>query len=723
LSGGAAVTLPDGRTALVADGNHGTMYVFEDGSYTYEFTGTAGVEDTEVFGFTVTDGHGGSTESSITVNLTADNADPEAESETESLDTHTASSVTGTVSFYDTDYYMDGTDEVHDQVFLQALTGPDAEAEAEEVTEDGKTGLVIEGEHGCLYLFADGSFRYELTDTAPGLTGTEIFTYQVADLYGGSGSGSVTIDLENVNANPTATAGASSLDTWREGAIVAGSVTLADSDGDTVTVSGVSHATAGSGTWGEDEDGVPAFVCQGEYGTLYLYPDGGYNYVLTDPAGTGGSEVFTYTVQDGYGGTAQNSVTVSLTNANTAPVISGDLSALIEGSVQDYENGAIYASGQISWLDAENDAVASLTVGGIALPSSGFITVEGEYGTLMVGADGTYTYTLSPGMDAAGIDDEENFTIVATDVYGASSQQNLLVTLTPLTHAPECSDVNVNWLYTPNGAPSTIITGALAFSDVDLGYENPTESLLLQVNGLTVPANEACVIGGTYGALTIDNAGQFSYTPSDGYLNQPYLDHFTYTVTDQTGNVAEADLYIRLSDDAPVFPNTGDAEAGTFSEADMSAYTELSLSSYSGLLLDGGTVDLSGGAQSGDSGDLSGGVQAGDSQVGDMFFVTGSGHTGDGVQSGAFQPLLAGLNDILDFGAEGQNEFEALLTGFSNSTDAESASTTAPDDISQNNAGETPVDNTAAYPSGVYESASNTGYEEEQALLALMSQF
>jgi VCBS repeat-containing protein len=578
LEGGTEETLPDGRTALTATGDYGKIYVFEDGSYTYEFTGTPGVADTDVFAFTVTDGHGGSAESYITVNLTADNENPVAESETETLDTHTVTSVTGVASFYDTDYYTDGAGEVYDAVFLQNLTGPDSEAEAEEVSENGKTGLLINGEHGCLYLFADGTFRYELTDSAPGLTGTEVFTYHVADLFGGADSGNITIELENINADPTASTGASALDTWREGAIVAGSVTLADADADTVTVSGVSHATSGAGTWGEDGVNAPAFVCQGEYGTLYLYQNGEYSYILTDPAGTGGSEVFTYSVQDGYGGSAQNTITVTLTNANTAPVISGDLSAVIEGSVQDYENGAIYASGQISWQDAENDGIASLTIGGVALPSSGSVTVEGEYGTLIVSADGSYTYTLSSGMDAAGINDEESFAIVATDIYGAASQENLLVTLTPLTHAPECSDVNVNWLYTPSGDPTTVVTGSLVFSDVDSGYENSTEALQLQVNGFEVAEDESCVIEGEYGTLSINSAGLFSYTPADGFLNQPNLEHFTYAVTDQTGNTTEADLYIRLSDEAPVFPNTGDTEAGVFEhtyEASASSYGAL----------------------------------------------------------------------------------------------------------------------------------------------------
>ena len=73
-------------------------------------------------------------------------------------------------------------------------------------------------------------------------------------------------------------------------------------------------------------------------------------------------------------------------------------------------------------------------------------------------------------------------------------------------------------------------------------------------------------------------------------------------------------------------------------------------------------------------------------------------------------------------GAEDQEEFEALLSGSSSSTNEDSSSSTVTGDSSQNSAGEIPLDNTAACQSDVYGSSSTTGYEEEQALLALMSQ-
>lgn len=147
--------------------------------------------------------------------------------------------------------------------------------------------------------------------------------------------------------------------------------------------------------------------------------------------------------------------------------------------------------------------------------------------------------------------------VVVRDIYGGESSQNLSINLAPLSHAPECDDVNCNWPRTPSGAPVSYLEGELSFRDADMAYD-PDESLSLNINGTTV--TEETSVAGQYGSLTINPDGSFSYTTE--LIGEDLLEDFTYTVTDAAGNSAEAHLYIRLSDDAPVFPNTGDTEEG-----------------------------------------------------------------------------------------------------------------------------------------------------------------
>ncbi len=201
----------------------------------------------------------------------------------------------------------------------------------------------------------------------------------------------VSIDLVLHNQNPQASNGVLKLDTWRDGGRASGSVTLHDADGDTVRVDSVTGSQPG--TWGVDDEGTRSLVVRGDHGTLYLHEDGTYRYLLdADAAGQSGQDVFTYTVQDGFRGTDAGTITINLDNANTAPVLSGDLSASIGGNIDKYEGGLVREEGQLAWNDMEGDAIASVSIGGVALPASGEVSIVGQYGTLHVTMQGSGTH-------------------------------------------------------------------------------------------------------------------------------------------------------------------------------------------------------------------------------------------------------------------------------------------------------------------------------------------
>ena len=270
-------------------------------------------------------------------------------------------------------------------------------------------------------------------------------------------------------------------------------------------------------------------------------------------------------------------ITIHLDDANAAPVLSGDLSVSIGGNIGNYGDGPVQESGLLSWSDADGDAIASVSVGGVDLPASGEDSIDGRYGILVLtmtgGNEASYSYTLKPGVDAQGITDVDDFGIVVRDIHGGESAQELFINLSPLSHAPECDDVNLNWPKTPSGDLISYLEGQLSFHDTDMDYD-ASESLTLAVNGTAI--TEDTQIEGLHGTLSIKADGTFSYTAMDK-LGQDLLEEFTYTVTDQAGNTDTSCLYIRLSDNAPVFPNTGTTEEGiivTAAEGDAAAFME-----------------------------------------------------------------------------------------------------------------------------------------------------
>ena len=237
-----------------------------------------------------------------------------------------------------------------------------------------------------------------------------------------------------------------------------------DADSDALSVTTYSHTSAtnesgGSASSGTGSSGTAGSdAVTGYYGTLTLAANGSYTYAATatvtdalDP-GDVVTDVFTYTVSDGNGGTDTATITITINGINDAPVA-------------DNETGSVNASqtltvtdGSSDLLDGDTDADtgASLSVSSIVATTasgsatavnpgtaynSGYTEVTGSYGTLRVGADGTYryvagssagtdvfTYTLSDGTatDTATLTITVNAVPVAQDDTGTVNEDATL---------------------------------------------------------------------------------------------------------------------------------------------------------------------------------------------------------------------------------------------------------------------------------------------------------
>ncbi|WP_299181080.1 retention module-containing protein, partial [uncultured Neptuniibacter sp.] len=198
-------------------------------------------------------------------------------------------------------------------------------------------------------------------------------------------------------------------------------------DGATVTAFRTGTEASVSGTSGV-VDGSTKLM--GSYGELTLDSAGIYVYHLDQSMVDSLAEdqtvqdVFTYTITDGDGDTDQAEITITVTGVNDQPVVSADtnwaqedLATIATGNVLDTlaHDGAPDGASRGDVEDTDVDTNDILTVTNIAdgdenkavaanTTSADGTVVTGLYGTLTIGADGSYSYILN---DAAiqGMDD------------------------------------------------------------------------------------------------------------------------------------------------------------------------------------------------------------------------------------------------------------------------------------------------------------------------------
>jgi len=313
------------------------------------FTPDANFNGVATFDYTVSDGAGGTSTSTVTVDVAAVNDAP----------------VVGAPSFVT----LEDT----------ALTVTAAELLAGSSDLDGDA-LSVSGVSlsspaaGSLVDNLDGTWTFT---PAADWNGALSLDYAVSD---GTASvpASAALTVSAVNDNPVAVADSAATSEDVQVTITAASLLANDTDvdGDTLSLASVSNALGG--TVGLDVNGDVVFT-----------PDANFNGVAT----------FDYTVSDGAGGTSTSTVTVDVAAVNDAPV------ALTTNIAADED---IAVSGSISATDVEGD---SLTYALVQSPAQGTMTLnpDGAYvfdpnsafEALNEGetADVSFTYSVSDGID------------------------------------------------------------------------------------------------------------------------------------------------------------------------------------------------------------------------------------------------------------------------------------------------------------------------------------
>lgn len=211
--------------------------------------------------------------------------------------------------------------------------------------------------NGTLTLNNDGSFLY-VPDSD--FSGIDNFTYQISDGNGGSAQASVTLIVHAIADLPIAVADSYTVDE---------DVTLfklvgdsdhllsndSDADGDSLTV-----------------NTTPIFNVSN--GSLTLVNDGSFTYIPNSEFN--GADSFTYQINDGHGGTAQASVSLTIQAVNDAPIATNQAFNIDEDKTDGDTVGTVVAS------DKEGDSLSyTLTAGDTALfnisSTTGVMTLAG----------------------------------------------------------------------------------------------------------------------------------------------------------------------------------------------------------------------------------------------------------------------------------------------------------------------------------------------------------
>jgi VCBS repeat-containing protein len=164
-----------------------------------------------------------------------------------------------------------------------------------------------------------------------------------------------------------------------------------------------------------DDHSLSATVsAQPNHGTLTLNPDGSFSY--TPNPDFNGTDSFGYSVDDGFGGSATATVTLTITPVNDPPVANED-----SHSTDEDEPLSVPAPTGVLFNDedAERDSLTSTLV---AEPANGSLTLN---------ADGSFSYT--PNQDFNGTD---SFSYQASDAELQSNIATVTITVNPVNDPP-----------------------------------------------------------------------------------------------------------------------------------------------------------------------------------------------------------------------------------------------------------------------------------------------
>nr|WP_292610192.1 DUF5801 repeats-in-toxin domain-containing protein [Nitrobacter sp. 62-13] len=369
-----------------------------------------------------------------------------------------------------------------------------------------------------------------------------------------------------------------------------GTFTLTDADGasdiKTVTITGaggtetLTVVLGGAGT-----------TVDGQYGTLVIDANPAisgdtatYNYTYTlntpytdSPAVPGqnidqNADSFVISVTDG--SSASNSTLVIDIRDDVAKA-NGDVNSVTEGGTLTVAaaNGVLHNDVFGADGKAVGGGVTGVATGSnTANPVSGNLgNLEGQYGTLHLNADGSYTYDAHPDKITGNAVDHFVYTI--TDGDGDTSTARLDISVNNVTLVADNTTETVDEAAldrvkdpASGNVPADLAAGTVDGSDPTSRSET-TEGQLNMTGGSGVQYT-AMTETTDHGVFHLGADGKWTYTLTSPYETSPHSDSphntvsgdsFSYTAHDANGNTVTGTIQINVVDDKPVANNDTDS--------------------------------------------------------------------------------------------------------------------------------------------------------------------
>ncbi|MBK9002451.1 MAG: tandem-95 repeat protein [Sphingomonadales bacterium] len=531
----------------------GTLAYNGDGTFTY--TPTPGEEGTVTFQYTITDGDGDPSTATVTITL-LDDSRPQIDVSGENFVDEAGLPVRGSEPA--------GSNQAADSETttgtISVSTGDDTLQSLVINGVNVTAGGTVTGAHGTLTVTVSAgaySYSYTLTDNSSGDATTDSFDIVVTDSDGDSADDTLVVTIHD--DVPTAVKDADSIAADEYGPATGNVITDTEGDGgtDVQGADGVT-VTAVSGT----ADGVVGGSTVGQYGVLTLNSDGSYSYTRNPGTPGGVSDIFSYTITDGDGDPSTTTLTISIGDSPTSLDLPTDGEAGTQVDEAGLPAGSDAASdseltaGTISYTAP--DGPATVTIDGDAVVAVGQ-TFAGSFGTLTITSitAGSIGYEYELTTNTSGDATFDDFAIVVADQDGDSTPGTLVIDIVDdvPTARPDIDSVTEDG---PTVADGNVITGA------NVADANTTDGVIdtKGADGATVTAVAfgatggivGSALAGTYGSLTLNDDGSYSYALNNDDPRVQGLDSddvlteiFSYTITDGDGDPSTATLTITIN--------------------------------------------------------------------------------------------------------------------------------------------------------------------------------
>ena len=200
--------------------------------------------------------------------------------------------------------------------------------------------------------------------------------------------------------------------------------------------------------------------------------------------------------------------------------------------------------------------------------------LAGSYGSLTLNANGSYSYVVdNTNTTVQGLRTNSNtltdtFTYIMKDTAGATSSTTLTITIRGANDNPLAANDTGTADEAGGLTPGSNATGDVLFNDTDVdnvayGETKTVTTVRLGTEGGSGSAGTVgMALAGTYGALTLNANGSYTYVVDNNNLAVQRLrtpaetlnETFTYTMRDAAGasDVAQLTITIRGANDTPV---------------------------------------------------------------------------------------------------------------------------------------------------------------------------